>query len=84
MTIYVVESIHAWRMELEEHSDRCQQHSPVRFLHKDTDVYQTILEDTNFIWKSKLSSYIWMQAKQDPLFIRNVIHIEERESKTPL
>lgn len=84
MTIYVVESIHAWRMELEEHSDRCQQHSPVRFLHKDTDVYQTILEDTNFIWKSKLSSYIWMQAKQDPFFIRNVIHIEERESKTPL
>jgi hypothetical protein len=84
MTIYVVESIHAWRMEIEEHADRCQQHSPVHYFYSDSDIYQTILEDTNFIWKSKLSSYIWMEAKQDSFFIRNVIHVEERERKTPL
>jgi hypothetical protein len=84
MTIYVVESIHAWRMEIVEHADRCQQHSPVHYFHSDSDIYQTILEDTNFIWKSKLSSYIWMEAKQDPFFIRNVIHVEEKERKTPL
>jgi hypothetical protein len=56
----------------------------VHYFHNDNDIYQTIMEDTNFIWKSRLSSYIWMEAKQDPFFIRNVIHVEEREKKTPL
>lgn len=76
MTIYIVESIHAWRSENEEQADRCQQHSPVYYFYENVDVYQTIFEDTNFIWNSRLSSYIWMEAKQDPFIIRNVIHIE--------
>ena len=37
-----------------------------------------IIEDTDFIWKSKLSDYIYMQAKQDPFLIRNVIYVEQR------
>ena len=58
MTIYVVESIHNWRMEIEEHADRCQQHSPIHYFYNDNDIYQTILEDTNFIWKSRLRSMV--------------------------
>ena len=40
-----------------------------------------MLEDTSFIWESKLCEYIWLEEKQDPLIIRNVLKVDEREKK---
>jgi hypothetical protein len=84
MTIYLIEQIHNWRVRIEEHLDRCQQHSHIIYLHDNKEFYDTLLEDTSFIWHSKLSHYIWMEVKQDPFIIRNVILVEQRTAKTLL
>jgi hypothetical protein len=43
MTIYVVETIHKWKVELEEWMDQCNQYSPVFFVHNGQNAYFTIL-----------------------------------------
>lgn len=35
MTIYIVETVHGWRVELEDHLDRCQQHVPIHYYFQD-------------------------------------------------
>lgn len=60
MTIYLVEQLHSWKVRIEEHLDRCQQHSEIKFYLGDENVYESLLEDSSFIWKSKLNQYIWM------------------------
>lgn len=73
MTIYLVEQIHSWRVRIEEHLDRCQQHSEIKYYYENENIYEVLLTDSNFIWTSKLCNYIWMEAKQDPFFVRNVV-----------
>lgn len=60
MTIYLVEQLHNWRVRIEEHLDRCQQHSEIKFYFENENAYESLLEDSSFIWSSKLSQYIWM------------------------
>lgn len=55
MTLYVVENIHKWKVELEEWMDKCDQYSPVSFIHNGQNAYYTITEDIKFIWESALS-----------------------------
>ena len=40
--------------------------------------YDIAQSDTDFLWKSKLSEYIWFEHKKDPLLIRNAINLAEK------
>ena len=70
MTIYIVETVHRWRVGVEEHMDRCQSHSRVDFYVSEegnqeegghaVKLYDVITNDTDFLWESRLSEYIWL------------------------
>lgn len=65
MTIYIVETVHRWRVGIEEWMDRCQDHARVDFyIPEETAegerpasirVYDYLQADTDFIWDSRLS-----------------------------
>eukprot|EP00919_Chromeraceae_sp_WS-2016_P056599 GHVR01134327.1.p1 GENE.GHVR01134327.1~~GHVR01134327.1.p1 ORF type:complete len:100 (+),score=4.33 GHVR01134327.1:1161-1460(+) len=84
ITIYLIETIHQWKMQTEEYSDRCGQYSPIFFIHDNENFYLTLQKDTLFIWKSRLNEYIWLEYKNDPLIIRNVAQVDQREHKQVL
>lgn len=64
--------------------DKCDQYSPVFFIHNGQNAYFTILEDIKFIWESALSEYIYIDTENDPFMVRNVMQVEERPHKTIL
>lgn len=84
MTVYVVEQVHRWRTGLEEWAERCQQAGEVRYFFEGEELYGRLLQDTAFLWSSPLRFYIWLQAAQDPLLIRNVVHLQQRDEHTLL
>lgn len=40
--------------------------------------YDLMQSDTDFLWRSKLSEYIWFESKSDPLMVKNVIFLFEK------
>ena len=61
--------------------DKCGQHFRIDYYYEGRKYYDILIEDTSFIWESKLCEYIWLEEKQDPLIIRNVLKVDEKESK---
>jgi len=43
MTVYLVQTIHAWRIELEEYTDQCQQHEEVVYYFEGQPFYEMVL-----------------------------------------
>lgn len=70
MTIYIIETVHRWRVGIEEWMDRCQSHARIDFYisedtaeedqHSSVRIYDALQGDTDFLWNSRLSEYIWM------------------------
>jgi hypothetical protein len=56
----------------------------VRYYFEGEELYARLLHDTSFLWTSPLRFYIWLQINQDPLLIRNVVHLQQRDEHTLL
>lgn len=76
LTVYVVELIHHWRKEVEEALDACNALEPVWFLLEGHNYYEQLRTDTNFIWHSDLSLYMFFEHDCDIFLVRNVLAIE--------
>jgi len=81
LTVYTVELIHHWRYEVEKAMDACNSLDPVHFLLEERSYYEQLRTDTNFIWNSELSLYVFFEYDCDIFLVRNILAIEKLEQK---
>lgn len=90
MTIYLVETVHRWRVDIEQWMDKCRNHTRVDYYIQIDDgenqktivkLYDKIKSDTDFIWDSKICEYVCIEYKNDPFLSRNVVNVSQREDK---
>ena len=53
-------------------------------MHNNKNAYDIITDDIKFIWDSALEEYIYLDCKNDPFLVRNVLQVEERQDKAIL